>query len=255
MADIFDRIELESRRRRPIRDIFDRIEMDDEPPHPARGLDEPMIEPLESISVGDAPSEEGLGFLAESRSAPETMQETHFAINSEEPVEGTQSSTSRTTQRVGAPAQTWQAKIRPAANVVHNETAGLRPTADLGPESAEDLSSAREATAALLYNIWGRGLTRPHAPSRLTPSESSAVRRNPVACAIYQDAERAAERAASRADFSEAGTHFYHALEGQPPEKRQDWARGKPIKRFGPFRNSAPGRVRRGAVVYVEIHP
>jgi hypothetical protein len=71
---------------------------------------------------------------------------------------------------------------------------------------------------------------------------------------IYNDAERAAARAARSPDKTGGAKHFYLATEGETPAERPRWARGTPVQKFGPFRDSASGHLPLGAKVYVEIH-
>ena len=147
--------------------------------------------------------------------------------------------------------------VEEITRIVHNEGAGGRATARQGPGSQQDLSGARQAMAEIILNQQARGRLERMAPSRLSPSEAQAVQSNPLARGHFEDARRAAEQASRTGGDPEGPRHFYHAPEDWSPgdPRRPPWARGTPVRRFGPFLNTAGGHVPRGARFYVEIHP
>jgi hypothetical protein len=159
------------------------------------------------------------------------------------------------------PQQRQQAPRAPLSEneltaAIHNEAAGLRPASRQGSGSAGDLTDSRAWMGQVAQNNRAGGRPARIAPTSLTRTEQVAVVRNPIARAQYEDARRAAQTAIRAGGNPHGPMHFYLAEEGMPAGNRPAWARGTPVQRFGPFINSAGGGdVRRGARVYVEIHP
>lgn len=137
-------------------------------------------------------------------------------------------------------------------NIIYNETSGLRPTADTGDGSPQNLHDARigAGTVAKTLDTNGKRLGKPEtAPTQLTHKEAQATRNGGAAKHAYEDSQAAARRASGDKN---GPTHFYlDHRQSKPP-----WAKGKePKQSYGPFRNtSGGGDVPKGAKVWIRVY-
>lgn len=129
------------------------------------------------------------------------------------------------------------------ANIVLNETAGLRPSSTQGSGSAEDLRNATIGMAHVVDNRKNAGMHRGVASDKVRSAERETQQ--------YRDAQTAAAEANGSPDTTN-GARNYVLDYGQ---KMPRWvAKMQTVRSFGPFVNqSGGGDVPRGAEVMIRI--
>ena len=135
-------------------------------------------------------------------------------------------------QNASVPGQTDAAQstnTQQVGNVVHNETGGLRPEANEGSGSSQDLHNAKVAVSDVIENREKAGINGGVASDKVSPKERSTPQ--------YKDAQQAAAEAARSPNVTGGSKNFYLDY-GQPSPK---WAQGKYTTSYGPFKNAAGG--------------
>lgn len=129
-----------------------------------------------------------------------------------------------------------------SANIVYNETGGLRPDPSADPNSAQHLQTARENVAHVYKNTKGKGF---QSSRKLSGRERAALRhKEPDAVNGYASSRDAVNAAyASRTDPTGGATHIYlYDLSPNSTQNVPAWVtNGNPTTVEGPFINAAGG--------------
>jgi|SRR5208283_792460 len=140
------------------------------------------------------------------------------------------------------------------ANIIYNETAGLRATSDQGSGSATDLHAARVAIGEVAINRGNAGIAGSIARGTLTmKAKESLTGAVPRAVRAYNDSLSAAREAPEgKTNLTKGATQFFLT---KPGRWYPSWASGKtPVVAFGGFKNEAGhGDVRRNAMSGVVV--
>jgi hypothetical protein len=129
------------------------------------------------------------------------------------------------------------------ANIVDNETAGLRPSSTLGSGSEQDLYNATIGLAHVVDNRKKAGMRRGVASDRVRNAERKTQQ--------YRDAQTAVAEANASPDTTNGACNYVLDYGQKMPE----WvARMETVQSFGPFVNqSGGGDVPKGAQVVIRI--